>query len=226
MKTATKLAKPIVILAEGIQDQNLIEAVSRHMDKHQLIDVRNQGRNTRINAASVAAIKNLGRGTVQVLAIIVDSDENCARTFQHYCSIMKAAGFQIPNAPGMLSEPDHDGIRVGVLVLPVNQPGEHDQLLWSYIKALVPPLGDEIEGFLSRVPDVNPSNHEEVNSARHKSDKMAVRIATTVGVAVPQGRALKGLRLPQWVFDEDFWDWEHPVFADVLTFISLIAETV
>ena len=57
-------------------------------------------------------------------------------------------------------------------------------------------------------------------------DKMAVRIATTVGMAVPQGRALKGLRLPQWVFDEDFWDWEHPVFADVLTFISLIAETV
>jgi hypothetical protein len=210
----TPLAQSRVVLIEGKEDERFYSDVCRAANVAGQLELRPvQGWSN--FARYLLTLLSVGFA-VRIIAIIRDAESNERGAFQSTCSGFQQAGLPQPSQAGQLSQPDAQGRRTTALIVPPDRPGSIETLCLASL-AGQPNLGC-VQDFVACL-----DRHDPPHSPRTQAQEDKRRVGAVLAAGAHGPRALKiGARLGE-AAEQGFWDWTHPAFEPVLTFVRMVA---
>lgn len=206
---------PHLLIVEGPDDAYFFEAACRHLSISNTIEIRCSHSQTR-QANLLKAVVGIGTH-LRTFAVVRDADADATAAFHSVVSAMRAAGLPQPRRAGQLSTDDSQGRATAVLILPESGSGALETVCLQSLASH--PLVPCIETFLQCSQAADPSP-KPAALAPALPDKMRILALLAVGTHTPK-RLEPGRRFGE-ASQANIWDWTHPAFEPVLTFLSAI----
>ena len=200
MAEPRRIEKPVQLLVEGRDQENVFEAFARHLALGNM-QVQNFGGVDELRGFLRAFVRIAGFDTVAGMGIVRDAETSAASAFRSVRSSLENAGLPAPSRAG-----ERAGSRpaVTVFILPGGaEAGMLETLLCrSFAAAPVNRCIDDFFGCVDRLRGASIDRRDKARAHAYLATKRKPPVS--VGVAALRGD----------------WHLEHEVFADVRAFLK------
>lgn len=203
-----KPMKPVLLFVEGSDDKGVLESLVKHLDFEPIIQVMLlQGKdNLRPVLQAVRNTDEFENVPVRSLGIIRDADDDAQSAFQSACDALRKVQFTPPQKSLQIMQDDRN-FRTGVMIMPPDKTSGaiEDVFLQSLSDN---PLMHCVETYAGCVEQIQGHSVEKPQKMRLQTYLAAVAVGKRLG----ESAGKKGL-----------WNWKHPEFTPLITFIRELA---
>lgn len=200
LKDLTSISKPKLILTEGSDDDEFLQAFVLHLGLADL-EIANCEGNGKFDPSIAAIVKITGFSAVQKFGIICDAETDFSKTFKSRCGSISSAGL---NAPSNTTSLSAGNPQVGIFTMPWNAKNGmlEDLCLESVSKHPAMSCVNAFDSCAKKLakPPLNPSKSR----------------AKAFLAAMPESVPHVGLAARK-----KYWDFTQPPMDDLRQFLSL-----
>jgi len=196
------LHKPVLLFVEGADDKGVLEALTRWLHLESRIQILLMEGKNNLRGRLLATRNAEGFAQVRALGIVLDADEDAKRPFQSACDALRVVGWPVPQAAAQVVG-QAGAVRTGILILPPQQ------VAGAIEDVFLHALNDS--RLMRCVEDYAMCAAQTLGKPLEKPGKMRLQTylaATAVGKRLGESAGVR-----------DLWDWNHPAFAPLISFL-------